>query len=88
MLTYWWYPVSDDTGSDAQYVFLIGDSAPFPITVQWEHRNDQAWIQTTYDLAPYRGRTFDLLFGTYNNGYGGVTAMYVDDVSILACSGQ
>jgi len=31
------------------------------------------------------GQTVKLCFGVYNNGCGGVTAMYVDDVSLETC---
>jgi hypothetical protein len=45
------------------------------------------WVYRTYDLTPYRGRTINLYFNTYNNGYGNRrTWMFVDDVTIMACS--
>ena len=37
-------------------------------------------IDMTY--KPYNGWPIRLQFGTFNNGYGGVTSMYVDDVTL------
>jgi bacillopeptidase F (M6 metalloprotease family) len=42
-------------------------------------------MYNTYDLTVYAGSTIKLQFGTYNDGFGGVTAMYVDDVSMQIC---
>jgi hypothetical protein len=36
-------------------------------------------------LAGYTGKTIWLYFGTTNDGLDGVTAMFVDDVSLQAC---
>jgi hypothetical protein len=47
--------------------------------------NAQAWETVTYDLTPLKGRIVGVLFGTYNNGRQGKTAMYVDNVSVQAC---
>jgi hypothetical protein len=33
----------------------------------------------------YAGRTIKLHFGAYNNGWGGATGMYLDDVSLELC---
>ena len=32
-----------------------------------------------------KGETIAVHFETYNNGWGGTTAMYIDDVSLMAC---
>jgi hypothetical protein len=38
-----------------------------------------------FNLKPYAGLTIQLQWGSYNNGWDGVTAMYIDDVSLIAC---
>ncbi len=37
------------------------------------------------DLTAYAGQTVELKYGTFNDGEGGVTAMYVDDVTVTIC---
>ena len=47
--------------------------------------NQGTWVQETYDLSPWRGWTLALYFNAYNDGVGGRTWMYVDDVSLQIC---
>jgi hypothetical protein len=46
--------------------------------------NEQAWTPATVDLSAYSG-TLTIRLGVYNDGKGGVTAMYLDDVSVQSC---
>ena len=41
-----------------------------------------------YDLTPYRGRTIQLYFNSHEDGYSGLTFMYLDDVSITSGVGS
>jgi hypothetical protein len=44
----------------------------------------QQWVQRSYDMTPFAGRTVYVYFGVYNGGHTGKTsAMYVDDVSLI-----
>jgi|GEM_PF-1545447 len=45
--------------------------------------NGQQWQTLTVDLSAYAGQTVRLVLGTYNDGAGGRTALYVDDASLL-----
>ena len=47
--------------------------------------NDSGWVQRTFDLTPYRGRTLVLYFNAYNNDSVNRTWMYVDDVELEFC---
>jgi photosystem II stability/assembly factor-like uncharacterized protein len=70
---------------DAQYLLLL-DPNNDDATVATLFRslsNAQEWQPYTFDLLPYAGRSLKLHFGVYNNGAGGQTAMYVDDVSLV-----
>jgi hypothetical protein len=71
---------------DAQYLLILNQSDTWIGTVFWERRSDGTWISRQYDLLGYAGQTIKLHFGVYNNGYGGITAMYVDDVSLQVCT--
>jgi hypothetical protein len=47
--------------------------------------NEQAWRQVALDLTPYAGQAVAVYFNTYNDGAGGRTAMFLDNVQLLAC---
>lgn len=48
--------------------------------------SSQTWTHKSFVLWNYNGwDPIKIQFGTYNNGYDGVTAMYVDDVSLEVC---
>jgi len=51
----------------------------------WQISDAKRWQQETLDLSDYIGHKVQLRFTSYNDGYGGVTAMYVDNVSVQAC---
>jgi hypothetical protein len=73
---------------DAQYVAVLDSNNNVLAWVLWTRLNDQAWVTTpTISLMAWRGRTIKLEIGTYNDGYGGVTSTYVDDVNLSLCPG-
>jgi hypothetical protein len=74
---------------DAQYLLVLDQYGSWIGTLFWERSGDGAWRLPPgeeFDLLLYAGQTITLHFGVYNNGYGGVTAMYVDDVSLEVCT--
>lgn len=71
--------------NDAQYVLLLDGQGNIIKTLHWARSNARAWQRLSFDLAPYIGTNFRLLFGAFNNGDGRRTAMYVDDVSLATC---
>jgi hypothetical protein len=73
---------------DAQYVLLLDPStgAILETLLWWQPRNAPGWIRRDFDLSRYAGRSIRLQFGTYNNGYGGRTVMYVDQVILETCA--
>jgi hypothetical protein len=74
-------PQQADAG-DAQYVLLY-DGNGVQHNLWWELLDGDGWMELTFDLAPYAGQTVRLHIGTYNDGSDGVTALYVDDVTLL-----
>ncbi|MBN1536664.1 MAG: carboxypeptidase regulatory-like domain-containing protein [Anaerolineales bacterium] len=66
---------------DAQYL-AIKDAEGTLHYILWQRADTDAWENLTADLTPYAGQTVELRFGVYNDGDGGVTAMYVDDVYV------
>ena len=45
----------------------------------------QVWTSMSFDLSGYPGTTIMLQWGTFNSGTGGITSMYVDDVTLQVC---
>jgi hypothetical protein len=70
---------------DVQYLLILNSWQYWIDTLLWQRSNAQTWIYVEQNLLAYRGQTINLQFGTYNNGYDGVTAMWVDDVSLVTC---
>lgn len=80
--------VSDgwDSYSDLQYALVLYGGYYY---FQWyDLRDSRSWEYRSLSLQNFAGRTIAVDFGTFNNGpyYGnGVTAMYVDDVTLTIC---
>lgn len=73
------------TGYDAQYVLILDANNNVLETLVWMLVNQPSWIYQEFLLDDYAGRAVKIQFGTYNDGYYGISAMYVDDVSIEVC---
>jgi hypothetical protein len=71
--------------SDVQYVLILNQYGYIVETLVWQLKNNQSWDYQEFDLLEYKGQTIRLQFGTYNNGYGGISAMYLDDVTLDVC---
>jgi hypothetical protein len=71
--------------SDVQYVLILNQYGYILETLLWTRQNTNAWGYWEFDLLQYRGQTIRLQFGTYNDGWGGITAMYADDVILDVC---
>ncbi|MCS7039823.1 MAG: hypothetical protein RMN24_07980, partial [Anaerolineae bacterium] len=70
--------------TDFFYVIAIRSDG----SLRWllvERVHDPAWRLAELDLSGLRGETVRLQFGTYNNGTGGRSTTYLDDVSLTLC---
>jgi len=91
-LSFWYYtqsnsPFSDD---DWSYVLLIDSRGAYHylLRIQYPNTNTRTWTKAEFTeqaLGPYRGQTVTLHFETFNTDWGGITAMYADDISFQAC---
>ena len=70
---------------DVQYLLIL-QYETWIDTLLWQRRSDQTWVSYTYDLKKYAGKTISLQFGTFNNGYGGITNMFFDEVTLQVCT--
>lgn len=87
-LSFWYWPWSEDTaGSDHQELALLDPATGHTVWTAWRRvrANEQVWLQEEINLLPYRNRRLELYFNVYNDGTGGRTAMYLDDVSLVIC---
>lgn len=86
VLTFWYYPISTDTARDLEYALILDASGNILDWALSTRSNAQVWRSMEYSLSDYRGADIRINFGVYNDGGGGATTMYVDDVSISSCS--
>jgi hypothetical protein len=80
--------MSPDAG-DVQYILVLNKYGYWIDTLWWKTnptRDDRSWNSKARDLMDYKGKTIYLQFGVYNNGWDGVTSMFVDDASLTICS--
>lgn len=71
--------------NDVQYILILDQYGNWIDTLYWQRRNDTKWLYYQFDLLKYAGYTIYIHFGTYNDGYGGVTTMFVDDAELEVC---
>lgn len=79
-ILHYWYR-ADIAAGDHGYVLLQ------PQGLSWQlllivKQDVAGWTEAVTDLTAYAGQRVTLRFGTYNDGRGGVSACYVDDVSL------
>jgi hypothetical protein len=78
--------ISPDEG-DLQYLLLL-DSY---LTIRywpsnWRERTTANWTHFIFPIpATFFGQTIYLQWGTYNNGWGGVTSMFIDNAFFYTC---
>jgi hypothetical protein len=80
-------PVIDtvEASNDSQYVNVLDENGQLLETLLMMRSNDQAWGLYQFNLSKYAGQTIRVQAGAYNDGLGGVTALYIDDVSLELC---
>ncbi len=72
---------------DLQYVLVLDPWDNILSYKQWTLSNAQRWVYSgDLGLLQFAGQTIKLQFGTFNDGWGGVAAMYVDDVNLEVCT--
>lgn len=73
---------------DAQFILIMDDNGAILETLLWTLDGSETWTAHTFDLSAYIGQSFWLHFGVFNDGTGGTTGMFVDDVSLVACESR
>jgi hypothetical protein len=68
-----------------QYVLILDKNSNILDAPLWQRKNTQNWELQAFDLKKYAGLTIKIQFGTFNNGVGGITSMFVDDATLDTC---
>jgi len=84
VLSFWRYWLSGDKGDDYFYVSVKDEADNWHILAQ-EYDGQPDWAESQVDLPGFAGQTITLRFGVDNDGTGGVTAVYLDDVTLEIC---
>lgn len=88
-ISFWYYPISTAAagGFDRQELILLEPlNYDQTAAVLWRvTENTNQWLYQDIDLTAYRGQTLSIYFNARNAGEGGRTAMYLDQVQVLAC---
>jgi hypothetical protein len=71
---------------DMQYVLILDQTNQWIRTLLWQRSDDRVWTFYPFDLMDFAGQTIKLQFGVLNDGLGGITSMYLDDVSLELCT--
>ena len=82
-LTFYYWPSTTDTITyDWQEAQVQNTSGTMLAQIMKVCSNAHAWTQVTYDLTPYKGQTIRIYFNDHQDGFGDLTYMYLDDVSV------
>jgi hypothetical protein len=72
---------------DFQYILVLDKHGNLLETLDNTLSNSRIWTHKSFDLSHYIGSGEIMIqFGTFNNGYGGVSSMYGDDVTLQVCT--
>ena len=82
---FWYYPQSADTDHGWQYALLLDEEFKYLETIMWISSDAHEWHFWEAIVPRYAGRRVWLNFGVYNDGAGGPSAMFIDDVDIDIC---
>jgi len=82
-LSFWYWPGTVDTVYyDWQEVQIRRTDGQILTQVLRVCSNAQNWVQVTYDLTSFKGQTIQLWFNAHQDGYGDLTYMYLDDITV------
>jgi hypothetical protein len=76
----------DEYMPDVQYVLVLGPDDLIKASPVWELWNSPGWVYREIGLLNWKGQPIKIQFGTANDGAGGVSSMYIDDVILTVCT--
>ncbi len=86
VLEFWTYTWAEaDAGADRQEAVLLGPNGAVIDKLWTTQTNERAWRVQSIELPGYVGPWLAVYFNVYNDGTGGRTALFLDDVRLWAC---
>jgi hypothetical protein len=85
ILNFWYYPTSGNPDEDGAYVAVLDSGGSILDTSSLTVSDAQTWQSASFDLTAYGGRTLILRFTVLNKNTPGITAIWLDDMSLGAC---
>ena len=82
------YPISQpvDAG-DRQEILILDPVSGTTLRQVWSYIGTNAvWMPLQFDLSEFLGRNIVVYINVFNNGTGGITAMFVDNVTLEVCN--
>ncbi len=86
-LSFWVYQLSNEANTtySYQWALLLDANGNIVSQLYKSVANTNGWVQKTFDLSAFAGRTLRVYFGVHGDGYGGnYTIQYADDVSLTS----
>src|SRR6202035_2907307 len=82
-LTFYYWPSTTDTITyDWQEAQVQNTSGTMLAQIMKVCSNAMAWTPVTYDLTSYKGQSIRIYFNDHGDGYGDLTYMYLDDITV------
>lgn len=72
-------------GSDLQFLDIVDETTGERTRLWAGLANQEMWLFSQINLTQFQGRRVRVEFGVSNNGSGGRTALYLDQVSLQSC---
>ncbi len=87
VLRFHYRPVHESLpGDDLQYLDLYDQNSGVRLYQLYAGLNNNPnWVFLQWDLTPLKGKTIRIDIGVRNDGGGGRTAMFIDDLSLFSC---
>jgi len=82
MLSIYYFPVMAWPDADLIYFCVLRASDNSTLDCTFWQDLKQAWNLRTFDLLSYAGQRIKVHFGVRNDGLGGISAVYLDDVEL------
>jgi len=88
MLSFWhWDCTTDTIVFDWQDAYITDSTGTILETIYHHCANGMVWTNQQVDMTPYAGQTVRIKFLTHQDGFGDLTAQYIDDVALFTPCG-
>lgn len=73
---------------DAQWVFILDPNGNILERLLTMRSDARQWDAYQFDLTAYAGSDVRIYFSAFNNGWDGITALYVDEAQLVLCAAE